>query len=52
MIRRLIVPFCILFVVFALGACSDTWEGAKQDTGDNLESAGQTIEEAGEDIKD
>jgi predicted small secreted protein len=50
MIRRLMAPFCMLFVVFALGACSDTWKGAKQDTGDNMESAGQTIEDAGDDI--
>jgi len=52
MIRRLIVPLCMLFFVFAVGACSDTWKGAKQDTGDNLESAGQTIQDAGEDVKD
>jgi hypothetical protein len=33
------------------GACSRTWEGLKQDTGENLETTGEGLEKAGENIK-
>ncbi len=35
----------------SLAACGDTWEGVKQDTGDNLEATGEAIEDAGEAVK-
>ena len=39
--------------LLALGAaaCSETWEGAKQDTKENVETTGEGIEKAGENIK-
>ncbi len=38
-------------LVLGLGACSRTWEGLKEDTGENLRTTGQSLEKAGEDIK-
>lgn len=35
----------------SLAACEDTWEGMKEDTGQNMESTGEAIEGAGEDIQ-
>lgn len=34
-----------------VAGCGDTWRGAKQDTGENLEATGNAIEEAGEDVQ-
>jgi len=33
------------------GACGDTWEGVKKDTGDNLQSTGSAVEKAGKKVK-
>ena len=52
MIRYLMMFVCALFLATAVSACSDTWEGMKKDTGDNLESAGQAIEDTGEEVKE
>lgn len=41
-----------LVLVLGLAACGDTWEGLKKDTGDNLEAAGEVLEDAGEEIKE
>ncbi|MEQ9124873.1 MAG: entericidin EcnAB [Alphaproteobacteria bacterium] len=43
----------ILVATFAMGlaACGDTWKGAKKDTGENLESTGEAIEDAGKSVK-
>ena len=43
-----------LILVFGsmLAACGSTWEGMKQDTGENMEAVGGSMESAGEDIKD
>ena len=35
-----------------LAACGSTWEGMKQDTGENLEAIGGGMESAGEDIQE
>jgi hypothetical protein len=35
-----------------LAACGDTWRGMKQDTGENLEAVGGSMEDAGEDVKE
>jgi hypothetical protein len=35
----------------SVAACGDTWEGIKQDTGDNLEATGEAVEDAGEAVK-
>lgn len=35
----------------ALAACGNTWEGFRQDTGQNVEATGEAVEDAGEAIK-
>jgi predicted small secreted protein len=52
MIRRLIISLCMLSFVSAVGACSDTWHGVKKDTGDNMQTTGQAIDDAGEKVKE
>ena len=32
-------------------ACDRTWEGMKEDTGENLQKTGQSLEKAGEDVE-
>jgi predicted small secreted protein len=34
-----------------LAACGDTWRGLKEDTGDNLESTGEAMEDAGDAVR-
>jgi hypothetical protein len=43
-----------LVLVFGamLAACGSTWEGMKQDTGENMEAVGSSMESTGEDIKE
>lgn len=43
MLRRIIVSLFVLSLVTSVAACSDTWSGAKQDTGDNLRHTGDAI---------
>ena len=43
MLRRILVSLFVLSLVTSVAACSDTWQGAKQDTGDNLRSTGNKI---------
>lgn len=42
----------ILFFGSMLAACGSTWEGMKQDTGENLEAIGGGMESTGEDIQE
>lgn len=51
MLRRVITTMLALSFAVGLAACGDTWRGAKQDTGENLEKTGQTIEKTGERVK-
>ena len=51
MSNRLVSSILVLSFAFALGACGDTWRGAKKDTGENLEATGEAIENAGEKVK-
>jgi predicted small secreted protein len=51
MISRIIISAAMLSFALAVGACSDTWQGAKKDTGDNMQSTGQAIEDAGKKVK-
>ena len=48
---RFILTLCTLALVGSLAACGDTWRGAKQDTGDNLNKAGQSIDRAGDRVR-
>jgi predicted small secreted protein len=43
MLRRIIVSLFILTLATAATACSDTWRGVKDDTGDNLRKTGDAI---------
>ncbi len=37
---------------FSLAGCSDTWQGMKKDTGQNMEAVGESVDKAGEKVKD
>jgi predicted small secreted protein len=52
MFRFLIVSVLALSLVTGLSACSDTWQGIKKDTGDNMKTTGKAIEKTGEKVKD
>lgn len=43
--------FVLALLTVTLAACGSTWQGLKQDTGENLEATGQAIEDAGEAVK-
>ena len=51
MTRRLIASLFALSFALTVGACGDTWSGAKKDTGENLEATGQAVEGAGQKVK-
>lgn len=51
MFRKIIVSLFILSIAGTVGACGDTWNGVKKDTGDNLEKTGSAIERAGDKVK-
>ncbi len=42
----------ILLFGSMLAACSDTWSGMKEDTGDNMETVGDKMSETGEAVKE
>ena len=48
---RLVALLSALLLASALAACGDTWRGAKEDTGENLEATGQALDEAGEKVE-
>lgn len=52
-VRVSIVMLALSAFVFAasLVACENTWQGVKQDTGENMEKTGQSLERAGEKTK-
>lgn len=43
MLKRLLTLVFALGFTAALAACGDTWEGAKQDTSENLHKAGDAV---------
>jgi predicted small secreted protein len=45
------LPLFVLSFAASVAGCGDTWRGAKQDTGENLQKSGQAIERAGESVK-
>jgi predicted small secreted protein len=51
MLRSRWFPMIWLSLVLGLAACGDTWRGLKQDTGENLEAVGGSVERAGEDVQ-
>lgn len=50
MFRYLIVPLLTLSFATGLAGCGDTWQGAKQDTSDNMKSTGQAIEKSADKV--
>jgi hypothetical protein len=44
----------VLILLFGsmLAACGSTWEGMKQDTGENMEAVGGGMESTGEEIQE
>ncbi len=52
-LRVSIVMLALSAFVFSasLVACENTWQGVKQDTGENLQKSGQSLERAGEKTK-
>ncbi len=51
-IRALLLNLMALgMLTVSLAACGDTWDGLKEDTGDNLEATGEAVEDAGEAVK-
>jgi len=51
-IERLLGWAAATLIAIALSGCGDTWSGLKKDTGENLEAAGDAIENAGKKIKE
>jgi predicted small secreted protein len=41
-----------LILGLGLAACGDTWRGMKKDTGENMEAVGETVDKAGEEVKE
>lgn len=50
-LRKVILPLFILSFTASVAGCGDTWRGAKQDTGENLQKSGEALERAGENVK-
>ena len=51
MIRSLAAAMLLSATVIGLSACAETWEGAKEDTKENVEATGESIEKAGDNIE-
>lgn len=51
MLRKFILSFFLLSIAVGISACGDTWRGAKQDTGENLQKTGEALERTGEKVK-
>lgn len=49
---RLLATLLILPVFLGLAACGDTWDGVREDTSENLESTGEALEDAGDEVDD
>jgi predicted small secreted protein len=49
--RRLILSVVLLSFATALAGCGDTWRGVKKDTGENLETTGNAVHDAGQKVK-
>ena len=49
--RLLLLTMILVGIGTTLSACGDTWRGFKEDTGENLERAGEATKDAGEAVK-
>ena len=50
-IRKRLAIIAISLLSLGAVACSETWEGAKEDTRDNVKSTGKGLEKAGDNIQ-
>jgi predicted small secreted protein len=41
-----------ILIAIAVSGCGDTWSGLKKDTGENMQAAGEAIENAGKKIRE
>jgi predicted small secreted protein len=48
---NLLTALALCFMTLALSACGNTWQGLRQDTGQNVEATGEAMEDAGERIQ-
>ena len=48
---RIATALLALTVAASLAACGDTWRGAKQDTGENLNKTGNAIDRTGDRVR-
>ena len=48
---RITASLLALTLLTALAACGDTWRGAKEDTGENLNRTGDAIDRTGDRVK-
>jgi hypothetical protein len=52
LVKSTLIPvLAALLLSLGVAACSETWEGAKQDTRENVKDTGQGLEKAGENIQ-
>jgi len=49
---KFLVVMMALLISLAMAGCGDTWRGLKKDASENIEAAGEAIEEAGKKIKE
>lgn len=49
--QSIVATLSIVALVGALAGCSNTWEGLKKDTGNNMEATGKALEKGGESVK-
>jgi predicted small secreted protein len=48
---RIVAALVALTLATTLAACGDTWRGAKKDTGENLNTTGESIDRAGDRVR-
>jgi predicted small secreted protein len=49
--RKMIAFGLVSLFAVTMAGCENTWHGVKKDTGENLESSGKAIEEAGQKVE-
>jgi predicted small secreted protein len=50
--KKLLIAMMALLISLTTVGCGDTWRGLKKDASENIEAAGEAIEEAGKKIKE
>lgn len=42
----------LVLFVWSLAACGNTWSGMKEDTGQNMESVGESMDQTGDELQE